>query len=68
MLEMLLLMFMEHGGGGVCIINWVFPRDTEGGMSRAGSLATLHTGRGDIDVTELSADLEISNAERWGRW
>ena len=40
----------------------------DGGVSRASSLATLHTGRlADIDVTGLVADLESSssNAERW---
>ena len=46
-------------------INWVLPRDTEGGISHASSLVTLHTGRADIDVTKLTADLESSNAERW---
>ena len=46
-------------------IIWVLPRDTEGGISRASSLVTLHTGRDDIDVIRLTADLESSNAERW---
>ena len=44
------------------IVYRVLPRDTEGVISRASSLVTLHTGKpGDLDVTEL----ESSNAERW---
>ena len=40
----------------------MLPRETEGGTSRASSLATLPTGRAE---TKLSLDLESSNAERW---
>ena len=45
-----------------------FPRAAD--ISRASSLATLHTGRGDnIDVSALTPDLERSiNDERWGLW
>ena len=45
-----------------------------GDISRASSLATLHTGRlGDVDVTGLVTDPESSNAdsgiaERWDQW
>ena len=46
-----------------------FPRAAD--ISRASSLATLHTGnRGDnIDVSALTPDFESSiNDERWGLW
>ena len=46
-----------------------FPRAAD--ISRASSLATLHTGRlGDnIDVSAVTPDLERSiNDERWGLW